>query len=83
MRYWCLKLRVNHGEADYRSFSIHKTNDEIPFVFDAYMKSLSPDGGGSDDEGYYMYNNGEVCCSVVNYYELTKDEYEFMEKMGV
>ena len=81
MRYWFLKLKVNHGEAEYVSITIHKTNHQLEFDPEKYMLSLSPDeveAGGS-----YYFDNGNVVCDINNCQEMIKEEYDTFQRYGV
>lgn len=79
-RYWFIKLQITIGEYETYSNSIHMTEDGQKFNAEEYAMNEYDGLDDGDTDGTYYFNGGEVACSVYGLEEITKKEYDIMEK---
>jgi len=80
MRYWFLKLKIQHGEYEFYSASLHKTNKE-KFDAEAYARDFYGDPDDPDNtDGTYYCNGGELAVQVYTFEEIKKAEYNTLGK---
>lgn len=81
-RYWLLKLVITIGDYEFFDKSLHKCKGE--FDGENYAKNFYGDADEPDvdfdADGVYYFNGAELAVSVFGMKELTKKEYEVMNK---
>ena len=78
MRYWFLKLEVRAGEYEVTTSSVHKTNRKEEFDSEDYAQNFWNEG--EEQDGTYFFDCGCIAVSVWDCKEITKKEYDVMEK---
>ena len=79
-RYWFLKIQVTIGEYENNVASIHVTENGEEFDAEKYAMDEYDGLDDEDTDGMYTFNGGEVGCCVYGIEEITKAEYDVMEK---
>lgn len=78
-RYWYLNIEIRNGEYEHNSKSVHMTKGKSEFDTDDYLKNFYGDDGDKDGDCYY-FNGGEIACSISDFQEITKEEYDVLRK---
>ena len=78
MRYLLINLEVQDGERRHQHRCLHQTNAKnLDFAVQRYVSTFW--GYGTHDSGWWNY--GECMGRVVNYHEITKDEYKRLAEL--
>ena len=83
MRYWIIKFAIQHGELGFHSINIEKTDDDTEYDADADAKTYygGKEGEKIDpDSDWYNYYAGEIAVRVASRMEISKTEYDILNK---
>ena len=83
MEYWFLSLKINNGEYEFYSRSVHERKADDQKFADYAEEYAYEFYDGCEDEpgcGIYHFNCGEMAVQVYNVQKITEEEYEVLNK---
>ena len=79
MKYFMVKLDIQHGDFEYRHQFVQDMPGNKKFNAEKYAKNFYGCRSRNQDD-WYAFNDGEVLVAVNSCEEITKEEYDVMAK---